>query len=241
MVTQKTGLSAELKKQPDHTGVFIGITLIGLWIISTYLCVSGERLPALWLIVPLMLLQTHLYTGLFITAHDAMHGLVAPNRWLNDAIGWLAAILFAFNWYGKLLPKHHAHHRHVVTETDPDYHEGSFLRWYVSFALEYISWKQILAMAITFNLLKLAFRNDLLILFWILPSVLSTVQLFYFGTYLPHRKNPDFAPNEHKARSQYWGHVWGFISCYFFGYHYEHHALPYVPWWRLWRTVERTT
>jgi beta-carotene ketolase (CrtW type) len=27
--------------------------------------------------------------------------------------------------------------------------------------------------------------------------------------------------------------VWAFISCYFFGYHYEHHDQPYLPWWKL--------
>ena len=35
-----------------------------------------------------VLLTTFFYTGIFITAHDAMHGLVSPSyRKLNDAIG----------------------------------------------------------------------------------------------------------------------------------------------------------
>ena len=24
-----------------------------------------------------------------------------------------------------------------------------------------------------------------------------------------------------------------FVSCYHFGYHWEHHVAPHVPWWRL--------
>ena len=68
-----------------------------------------------------VLLQTHLYTGLFITAHDAMHGVAAPgNRKLNSFTGFVCALLFAFNWYPRLLPKHHQQHHFVATEKDPD-------------------------------------------------------------------------------------------------------------------------
>jgi beta-carotene ketolase (CrtW type) len=30
------------------------------------------------------------------------------------------------------------------------------------------------------------------------------------------------------------------VSCYFFGYHLEHHAYPYLPWWRLPAAREQT-
>ena len=184
------------------------------------------------------LVQMHLYTGLFITAHDAMHGVVSPNRRLNDALGTLAAGLFAYNWFGSQLPKHHAHHRHVGTADDPDYHDGrhpGFLPWFLHFAWNYVTWWQVLLMAVTYNVLKLYFPQANVIAFWMIPAVLATLQLFFFGTYLPHRG--EHAPdNLHKARSQFRHHVWAFVSCYFFGYHYEHHDQPYLPWWRLWRT-----
>jgi beta-carotene ketolase (CrtW type) len=32
--------------------------------------------------------------------------------------------------------------------------------------------------------------------------------------------------------------VWAFVSCYFFGYHYEHHDSPATPWWLLWRVKD---
>jgi beta-carotene ketolase (CrtW type) len=188
----------------------------------------------------LALLQTHLYTGLFITAHDAMHGVVSSNKRLNHGIGAVAAFLFAFNWYPRLLPRHHDHHRHVATPDDPDYHDGEhggFLPWLLRFALNYVTVWQVLLMAATFNVLKLFLPAANVIAFWMLPSVLATVQLFYFGTYLPHRG--EHAPdNQHKSRSQLPHHLWAFVSCYFFGYHYEHHDQPYLPWWRLWRTKE---
>ena len=74
-----------------------------------------------------------------------------------------------------------------------------------------------------------------LILYYVVPSILSTLQLFYFGTYLPHR-GEHAADNVHKARSQSKNHLLAFVSCYFFGYHYEHHDQPWVPWWLLYTT-----
>lgn len=188
-----------------------------------------------------VLVQTHLYTGVFITAHDAIHGVVAPERpGLNKFVGWLSASLFAFNNYKVLSSKHHLHHQHSGTFHDPDYHEGNpnFFFWYFSFLKEYISWKQILFMAVTYNLLKLLFPWENLVVFWMLPAILSTFQLFFFGTFMPHRgvhHNPPL-----NARSQTLNHVRAFFTCYFFGYHLEHHAYPYLPWWRLPKAREAT-
>ena len=42
-----------------------------------------------------VLAQAWLCTGLFITAHDAMHGTVSRARWLNHAVGAVACHLLA--------------------------------------------------------------------------------------------------------------------------------------------------
>jgi beta-carotene/zeaxanthin 4-ketolase len=34
-------------------------------------------------------------------------------------------------------------------------------------------------------------------------------------------------------------HYVAFFTCYFFGYHHEHHAFPYLPWWKLAEAKER--
>jgi len=225
---------------PNWYGVGVALFLIAAWgaLLAWLLLAYRVRFasPLTWLLV---LPMTHLYTGLFITAHDAMHGTLAPaHPRLNRTLGTLAALLFAFNWYPRLLPRHHAHHRHVATSHDPDFHDGhhpGFLPWLVRFARNYVTIWQILAMALTYNLLKLVIPAENLILYWIAPSILATVQLFYFGTWQPHRG--EHSPsNHHFARSQPRNHVWAFLTCYFFGYHYEHHDQPWVPWWRLWRT-----
>ena len=219
-----------------HLGLWIALAILVAWSVSLGLLLTVYEVqwasPLTWLLV---LLQTHLYTGLFITAHDAMHSVVDPNKKINNAVGWLTAFLFAYNWYPRLYPRHHRHHRFVATDDDPDYHHSdNFFRWYLSFLKQYITFWQILAMAITYNLLILIFPQENVILFWMLPSILATLQLFYFGTYLPHMG--EHAPdNKHKSGSQPKNHLLAFLSCYFFGYHWEHHNYPGTPWWQLWK------
>jgi beta-carotene ketolase (CrtW type) len=180
----------------------------------------------------LILAQTHLYTGLFITAHDAMHGTVTTNRKVNRFFGELCTTLFVYNRYSVLAPKHYAHHRHVATEHDPDYHPPHLWSWFAQFMAMYVSWQQILLAAITFNILSYFFSVPNVLLFWVVPAFLSTFQLFMFGTYLPHR-GTHAADNKHKSRSGQHNHAWAFVTCYFFGYHYEHHDSPHTPWWLL--------
>ncbi|WP_084708593.1 fatty acid desaturase [Hymenobacter norwichensis] len=222
-----------------YKGVAIALLIIVAWAgLLTFLLARYQLDWATPWPYLLVLLQTHLYTGLFITAHDAMHGVVSPKKTWNNALGTLAAGLFAYNWFPGMLPKHHQHHRHVATADDPDFHDGEhvgFLPWFARFAWNYVTVWQILLMAATYNVLKLYFPQANVIAFWMVPAVLATLQLFFFGTYLPHRG--EHAPNNvHKSRSQLRHHVWAFVSCYFFGYHYEHHDQPYLPWWRLWQT-----
>jgi len=226
-------------KSHSNTGVFVALTIILLWFATLYLALQWEmKFASIWTYV-LILVLTHLYTGLFITAHDAMHGTVSRNKTVNQVFGHVTATLFSYNFYKKLFPKHHEHHKHVATDKDPDYHHsGIFLIWYLSFLKQYISIWQVLLMAITFNILKLWLPTENLIVFWMLPAVLSTLQLFYFGTFLPHRGEHS-EKNIHRSGSQNLNHAWAFISCYFFGYHYEHHASPATPWWKLWEVKER--
>ena len=230
-----------MKKKHPYLGVVIGLLIMAAWFSLLGYQLQWElnwRHPWTYLAVMVM---THLYTGLFITAHDAMHGVVAPtNKRLNKAIGFVSALLFAFNWYPKLFPKHHEHHRFVATDKDPDFHRGNanFFAWYYSFGRQYISIWQIVAMAISFNLLKLVFPTENLILYWIVPSLLATFQLFYFGTYIPHR-GEHAVDNKHKSSTLKKNHLWAFLTCYFFGYHYEHHQSPGTPWWLLYREKEK--
>ena len=223
----------------DSRGIWMAVLIMVFWL-SSLVFLLGYSIswtdPLVYLGV---LVQMYFYTGLFITAHDAMHGLVSTDKKLNKIIGTLAALLFSYNFYWKLFPKHHEHHRFVATDKDPDYHaSGNFFIWYLSFIRQYVTIWQILLMAVTFNILKLFIPTENLIVFWMIPAILSTLQLFYFGTYLPHMGESE---NEHHSRSQSKNHFWALVSCYFFGYHFEHHDSPGTPWWLLWKVKENQT
>lgn len=216
----------------SNKGIFFAVLIIGAWMLSVFLLMGWQidfRNPAVYLLV---LVQMHLYTGLFITAHDAMHGTVSANKKLNVFIGQVCTALYALFPFSKLNAKHHEHHRHVHTSDDPDHYEGNFLSWYLHFIRQYISWWQIVLMALIYNILKTGVPEANLILFWVVPSLLSTLQLFYFGTWQPHHGEH---ANPHHSRTQTRNHILAFLSCYFFGYHLEHHQSPATPWWRLWR------
>ncbi len=223
-----------------NKGLFIAITIISAWGLglSVLLTLDVAR-PNSVLLFMGVLCQTFLYTGLFITAHDAMHGTVCPAYpRINNTIGAIAVRLYALFSYRKLLVKHSAHHRTPASAADPDFHDGEhsrFLVWYLRFMKEYLSWGQIVGMAIVFQIMEyvLLVPTINLILFWVFPALLSTLQLFYFGTYLPHRLPEGGYDNPHRARSNAYSTLWSFITCYHFGYHWEHHEYPYLPWWRL--------
>ncbi|GAB4341998.1 MAG: fatty acid desaturase [Calditrichia bacterium] len=227
-------------KQNPFTGILIALTIILLWGISLFFFLKAELTSASLWVVPAMLWQTFLYTGLFITAHDAMHGSVAPRLpALNRAIGRQAVAFYALFSYRKLLREHRLHHRHPGSNNDPDFHvpgKNGFWRWYAHFMWHYITWPQLLGMAIAFNLMRylLHIPVENILLFWVAPALLSTLQLFFFGTYLPHRETEQPFADEHHARSLRYPILWSWLSCYHFGgYHHEHHLSPHTPWWRL--------
>lgn len=220
-------------------GALIGTTLILLWCATLVLFVSLGLETLGW---PLALLalafRTWLSTGLFITAHDAMHG-VAAARWprLNDALGRVSLMLYALFPFGALREKHHLHHAHAGREADPDFHDDEHpgaLRWYLRFVGQYLRWWQLIGMAALFNVgvHLLGIPEVDLLLFWVAPALLSTVQLFFFGTWLPHRDNRSFRDG-HRARSNEYPEWLSLLTCYHFGYHWEHHVSPWTPWWLL--------
>ena len=190
----------------------------------------------------LIAVQGWLGVGLFIVAHDAMHGSLAVGRpRLNGAVGRLATALYNPGFaYAKLHRSHHAHHRAPGTAEDPDFHPGrphAYAAWFVRFFTTYFRWAECARLAVVFwaYLLVLRAQPLNLMLFWGLPAIGSAVQLFTFGTWLPHRHaraHAGFA-DRHRARSLEFGWLASLLSCFHFGYHLEHHHSPGTPWWAL--------
>ena len=78
-----------------NKGLLIAVTIIGLWGLSLTLLLMLDVAHINIALIPIAILcQTFLYTGLFITAHDAMHGSVCPtHRRINNVIGAIAVRL----------------------------------------------------------------------------------------------------------------------------------------------------
>jgi beta-carotene ketolase (CrtW type) len=191
------------------------------------------------LAVPLVLLQAWLSTGLFIVAHDCMHGSFASGHGArNTIVGTLCLGAYAGLSYRVLYPKHHMHHAAPGTDADPDFNPdaprdaGS---WFLRFFRGYYTHAQIVRItvaALVYMLLGATLLN--IVVFWAIPALLALVQLFVFGTYLPHRHEAAPFADAHNARGNESSSLISLATCFHFGtYHHEHHLSPMTPWWRL--------
>ena len=232
-------LPARSGQRQTATGLLLAALIAGAWLALHIYGVFFHRLvgPGIAAAALLVLALTWLNVGLFIVAHDCMHGSLAPGRpRVNRAVGRVMLGLYAGFWYDRLLPKHHDHHKHAGTDGDPDFSASNrFWPWYLAFLREYFGWREfaVLAVLLWSYILILDASPVNALLFWGVPAILSSLQLFTFGTYLPHRRNEaDFA-DQHRARSNEFGYVASLLSCYHFGYHHEHHSSPRTPWWGL--------
>ena len=160
-----------------------------------------------------ILVRTLLQTSLFIVAHDAMHGLLFPARpGLNHLFGQVFLGMYGGLSYPTCKRNHLRHHRHPASPLDPDFHqgEGRFFPWYRHFMAGYLSVAQLGRLAAGWLLLWLLARSFTptalanLLLFVVLPLLLSSLQLFCVGTYWPHR-GQNWGAAEHRCRTAWTG------------------------------------
>ncbi|WP_409433981.1 fatty acid desaturase [Litorimonas sp. RW-G-Af-16] len=223
---------------PINLGPLYAVMVASAWLTVHIYSIFFHQLSAqLWQTIGLIALQCWLYTGLFIIAHDTMHGSLVPNNAKANAfIGTAIMFVYAgFNWRA-MRDAHHAHHDYSGTEDDPDFNAANpnaFWPWYFKFFLTYFGWRQVLVLfgfTVTYILLGASYINT--IIMWAVPAILSSVQLFYFGTYLTHRHKGEFI-DQHNARTNNFPRWLSLLTCFHFGYHHEHHLYPHEPWWRL--------
>jgi beta-carotene ketolase (CrtW type) len=230
------------RKRQAVIGLSLAAAIIGGWaalhIYSHFFFVwSWQTAP---LGVVLMAALTWLYVGMFIVAHDCMHGSLVPLKpaW-NRAVGQLCLLLYAGFSFDFMNRKHHQHHRHAGTADDPDFLDHkpyAFWEWYFKFFREYFSGKEIIVIAIWVwaYILWLGVPIANLMTFFTVPAIVSSIQLFYFGTYLPHKPDdPSRFNDRHRSRSNDYPWLVSLLTCFHFGYHHEHHDVPDAPWWRL--------
>jgi len=179
----------------------------------------------------------------FITAHDAMHGAIAPsNPKLNQFMGRLAGTLYAGLDYDSMKVAHHEHHLHTgIQEKDPDFHSGNpgVLPWAGKFIKKYLTIKQFVILNLMVGAVQICgapYKN--MVVFLLCAGLLSAAQLFYFGTYVPHRPpkhNPQQVMTWEKSNPT-WAttRLASFVTCYHFDCHVEHHHNPRLAWYELW-------
>ncbi len=225
-------------------GIFIAFMLLVAWLGSfIWGYIQDLALLPPWLIIAMVAIRTFLQTGLFITAHDAMHRAVSPShQWVNDWMGAIALTAYAGLPYDDLCRKHFLHHQAPTSTQDPDFcreYQNNPGLWYLTFMRGYL-WPcqgstPLLRIIYAFILFWQGFHLPIanLLLYWLLPIGLSSVQLFYFGTFLPHRQDLGLPPNRHYAQSSSYPALWSLLTCYHFGYHWEHHEYPHLPWYQL--------
>lgn len=232
---------------PDARQGLIGLTL-ALLIFSGWLGLHlwgvffQPLTQPLVFVAPLLIMaQSWLGAGMFIVAHDAMHGSLAPGRpRVNGVVGQLCVGAYAAFSYRALNLAHHQHHRAPGTAGDPDFDADrptAFLPWFRAFFTRYFGLREfaIVTGILAIYLFALGARPLNVALFWGLPAILSALQLFVFGTWLPHRHDaraPAFA-DHHNARTLPMPWLGSLLTCFHFGLHHEHHLSPATPWWRL--------
>ena len=241
MLNNNLSFHAETKSN-SKLSIAIALAIITIWLISlTWLLkLDLSNFPVILIIVAVGL-RTFLHTGIFIIIHDSIHGVVHQNRRINSLIGYIAAFLYAILPYKTLAQNHQQHHQCPVTENDPDFYSQNpynFWLWYGSFMKDYQQGKQFWilfwGMTVVFwFLIGLKINVANIFLFWVIPIITSSLQLFTFGIFIPHHPCPEGYSDRHCARSSNYSVFWSFITCYHFGYHWEHHQYPHLPWYKL--------
>ena len=231
-------MSATTIQKSANKGPLYAALLAAAWLGVHLYAVFGHAIgDPWWMTAALILVQIWLYTGLFIVAHDTMHGSFAPNNpRLNDWTGRIILFWYAgFNW-DSMRTAHHQHHATPGTEDDPDFNADNphaFWPWYFRFFVRYFSWKQIVVLAAIVAGVGLAKDNTAAVIgAMVVAPLLGPNMAIALGIVLTHRHGEDFA-DEHLARTNDYPRWLSLLTCFHFGYHHEHHLYPHEPWWRL--------
>ncbi len=223
----------------NYISLLVALLIILFWGVTISFSLMADLTNLNFLVIIFFIfLQTFFNTGLFIVAHDGMHSILfLHNQSLNDTIARLALILYAGLSFEDLKEKHYLHHRFTGTSLDPDFHEynPNFCFWYLRFMRKYVSFLNLCRLAlfilIIVNLFHIHWLN--LLLFWALPLIFSSLQLFFFGTFFPHRHHQNNQDSLGAIETLHLPLLLSLITCYHFSYHQEHHRYPFIPWWQL--------
>jgi beta-carotene hydroxylase len=103
--------------------IILGLVLGASYIVTVFMTLTGFL--SLWLAVPLVAVLTY---SSYTVLHESVHGSITGNnqslRWLNKALGYMAAWIVMIPLTAHRY-EHTAHHRYANDESrDPDFHIG---------------------------------------------------------------------------------------------------------------------
>ncbi len=229
---------------PAQRGLQLGALIAVSWLVTLIIGLRIElsQLHPL-LIISWILCRSFLHTGLFILAHDAMHNSLAPGHGLiNQRIGRVCLWLYAGLNYDVCRTNHRRHHLMPESDADPDFcpaNNRSVVAWLTRFLRNYLNPAQLSRLILVLMVLVLATQANhnppfiTVSVTYLLPLLISTGQLFFVGTYLPHRKEHRQKSHEVSIKSLNLHPFVSLLACYHFGYHREHHNNPNAPWFLL--------
>lgn len=169
-----------------------------------------------WLLVlPIFALQCWLSVGLFSVAHGAMHGSLAPGlAQVTAMVGALLLLICAgFGWQ-KLRTAHFDHAgmsaQQPIRISMPAIRSTSqhFWAWCRLFLRRHFGWRSMACVGTVVLVYLTAFGALLknIVLLYGLPAFASSLQLFCFGSYCPHRREGPASADHHRSPSVPW---WG--------------------------------
>src|SRR5690349_3608944 len=140
-------------------GLLLGLGLIGALLAGEVWALGFFRFErdAWWLAPCFVALLSWLFVGVFIVAHDCMHGALAPRlSGLERPLGHVCLWLYAALDYDALRAAHRVHHALPGTSSDPDFAPAAsgtaFWPWYLAFLRRYITLRQLIALTAAFHL-----------------------------------------------------------------------------------------
>jgi len=95
------------------------IVIILFFLTEAALIVVLNKGASLWLVIPLVLIISHLMHGAAVGFHEASHGILRRNRLLNEVDGVLIGLM-SFMSFSLYRAAHQSHHAYFATEKDEE-------------------------------------------------------------------------------------------------------------------------